>query len=400
MNKPITLFFCAFIFLVSCDDEKDENKGFPVLTVEVETNALHQGEMKWIYISEPGGPGLDSDILHVGTFTLNAEVIPETVDVTIYSIAEFAGFKQHSLITVRDVAVNQTFHFRKADAPTGNIVSGIANFEISNWDDLELGNNFFASPGSSNGFGFPSFVTIKNSIARGSVRLFKDVADVLFVARRDQQRVYTWAPNVTPNSSIKLDLENFTPIDYRLSLPLNFTSGSVAGFKQNLRFHLGTIGYESGYPGPTLGYIDGFDYYETFAGIYQMAYSVNYFKLGLRPSSIVFPQHKGRTVNGSISNFDYSSEPSYNYYAAHFTGTTHSVNWEVIGSSPDFKITFLPQQLKESFPSFELSELFSSFVETRIYLDGYTYTDFVQHYLDRSKRPKFYEFYQIMDFAR
>jgi hypothetical protein len=400
MNKPITLIFSAFILLFACDEEKDENKGFSVLTVDVEMNALQRGDMKWIYISEPGGRILDSDIVHVGTFTLNAEVIPETVDVTIYSIVEFGGFKQHSLITIREVAANQTFHFRKPNAATGNVISGVANFEISNCDPFEPVNNFVASAGSSNGFSFPPFITINNGVARGSVRLFTELADVLFVARRDQQRVYTWAQNVGPNSVIKLDLDNFTPIDYRLSLPQNFTSGFVAGYKQNLKFHIGSIGYELGYPGPTLGYIDGFDYYETFAGIYQAAYHVNYFKMGSRPSSIVFPLHKGKVVNSSISNFDYFSETSHDYYAANFSGTSQPISWEVIGPSPDFKITFLPKELRESFPSFDLSQLFNHHAESRIYVDGYGYRNFVDSYLDRSKAPKFYEFYQILDFAK
>ena len=43
-------FLLSLTFVVACDKESIE-KGVPVLTVEVEPNAVRRNEMKWIYIS-------------------------------------------------------------------------------------------------------------------------------------------------------------------------------------------------------------------------------------------------------------------------------------------------------------------------------------------------------------
>jgi hypothetical protein len=387
-------FVLFLIGVVACEKENIE-KGVPVLTVEVEPNAVSRNEMKWIYISEPGGKLIDSDIVHAGSFTLNGDVVPELIDITVYTIQEFTGFKNHFLVTMRDVPSNRTMYFRKQPLFNPALVAGTANFEISNWHRMEFsGSSFFVSSGSP-AFNFPSPpVIIEGSVAKGAVNMFADVSDLLIVGRRNGQRVYQRAENVSPGSLVKFDLEEFTPIDYRVSLSHTTTSGLVQGFKGNLRYVIGTPGYDLGSSVPTLPYIDGYDYYETVASHYD-GQTTTYHKVGPRPTSIVFPQHKGNVISMGLLDFRYSTDVSYSYYAATFSAMTHPVQWQIIGGSPNFKIKFLPPELKQSFPSISLSY---QFIELRNYLDGYSYEEQIEEFLDPSKAPKYFEQFRVTQF--
>ena len=169
-------FLLSLTFVVACYKESIE-KGVPVLTVEVEPNAVRRNEMKWIYISEPGGDLIDSDIVHAGSFTLNGDAVPEVVDITVYTIQEFTGFKNHFLVTMRDVPSNRTMYFRQQPLFNPALVTGAANFEISNWHRMEFsGSSFFVSSGSPT-FNFPSPpVIIEGNVAKGAVNMFATVS--------------------------------------------------------------------------------------------------------------------------------------------------------------------------------------------------------------------------------
>jgi hypothetical protein len=389
------IFLVALLLVTLACEEKPENPGLPVLTVEVETNAFSRNKMKWIYISEPGGKILDGEIVHAGTFTLNAAVVPEYVDVTIYTITDFGGQRSHDLVTVRNIPKGQTMKFNR-EMPVMQLSTGRMSFEISNWNlGNAWSNNFFASPGATSNIFFPELVGLVGNKLLGTVRLFSENANVLFVLNRDNRRLHHWATGVKPNDQVKLDIENFAPFDQYVSLPNKANSGQAWGYKGTSKYHFGNIAYEPDRPGPSLGYLHGFDQYETIVANSSVGLYMNYVKKGSLPESVSFPAHAGTFASASLSKVSYQSAVAYDYYSAFFIGWTIPLRWQVIGGDGEFRITEFPKELKESFKDFATHDVRFDNFELRKRLDGYTYDQFIFDFLNGNAAPQQYEFYQI-----
>ena len=132
---------------------------------------------------------------------------------------------------------------------------------------------------------------VENNTYRAVRNIYQDPTDVLITSYRDGERVFTWA-QAKPGDELVLDPQNFNLYDHVLAIPnpgpvLSSTTGKNNDGSSFLLSHTSSSSGSFQDP-PTIGYIDGFDYYFTRLSIWKNARNFYHIKQGERVESLDF----------------------------------------------------------------------------------------------------------------
>jgi len=397
--KRATLLLCCISLFASCDENDPEDSGVPVMTVEVDRNAFPRDQVRWIYISDANGDVLDAEVVRAGKFTLNAEYLPEQVDVTIYSILNIDNTKTHMLETFKRVPVSKILKVKKLQNPNTipPQVIGSVSFEIDNYQFDGSSGNLTISNGAFP-FNFsPFLVSYENLTMRGFYSLAAGKTNLLFVTPRNGLRAYYWAKNVKAGDALVLDHQNFTDCEYTIGLPYDMY-GQALGILNDSLYFIGSTETLPALGQNALSYVDGFDYYSTSLSRYVNGRYCNYTKIGDKVQSIEFPNFQGYLTNTSFENFSYTETESYTYRTSMWTYPGKTIQWLVYGDENPLQVKFLPKQLKESFPNLILGGFTFSGQTLYKHVDDFTYSDLVDARLGVTESSPFHEYYLVNSF--
>lgn len=238
---------------------------------------------------------------------------------------------------------------------------------------------------------------VENNTYKAVRNIYQDPTDVLITSYRDGERVYTWA-QAKPGEELVLDLQNFSLYEHVLTVPNpgSILSSTIGMNNDGSRFLLANISSHSFQDPPTIGYVDGFDYYITRLCIWKNARNYSHEKLGERVESLDFPNYTGTVTDNSIRSFQYSESEPYSWGVGYWYLTDHDFAWTIHGNeSSQLKINFIPREVAKNIPNLTLSDF--NFLRFVLYkrLDGVTFQDHFDQSFGVKEENKFFDFFEI-----
>jgi hypothetical protein len=138
-----------------------------------------------------------------------------------------------------------------------------------------------------------------------------------------------------------------------------------------------------------VGYNNGFDFYRTSAQTSSNKVGKSYNKFGTPVKSFSFPNQTGSITSNSFSNFTYSISGTFQMRQSVWANSESTFGWYVY-SPPEGKqlLTTIPQEILSKYSVIahdQLKYLGNTFT---IYLDGFTYSDYIRSRMNVSIAKK------------
>ena len=380
-TRAVLLFFGMSVLLFACSDDEDKKADPPLLTVVVDESYVVDGD-NWIFVTDASGDVLDTKSYITGqTVTFNSTNDADKINVTIFQGHDSGNLKELSFRTYTNLDRGDSLKLSLTANTPSTSSPGEATIEISNYSDAD---NVPASLWFSNTDGWNNSAT--NGVLDAVVTLLQSPADVLVSGYRSGVPVYSWADALMTDDIVEKDFAAFDayPNQIKLDYP-GVTSGSIVGYYAgNLTPYflsnssqLDQTTFKTNTP--TLGYLDGFDYYQTYAFNQNDGGTVSYYKTGSVNTSIAIPAFTFSLTNGDIKNFSFNFSEEYTYFDAQwqYQEDANWVHWN-IESEPgqNLGVTSIPPEIRSLYPQLDFSKLeyfgctFTKFLDGRKYRDA------------------------------
>jgi len=394
----LLLLFVTGMVLTSCNKD-DENGNTPgdLLTVEVDTSYHVDGD-NWIFVTDLTGDVLDAESYTPGqTVTFNATKDADKINVTIFQGHDAGSLKELAFRTYTNLDRGTKL---KLSATVNRSVStaGEAVIEISGYsaDDKLPGSLMF-----SNVYGWQSSTT--NGVSDVSVTLPQSPSTVLIAGYRSGVPVYSWVEGLSLDDTVTRVFTDFDafPKQIQLNYP-GVSNGSITGYYNgsNTPYFMSNTYQLDNTPfktsTPTLGYLEGFDRYQTYVYSQNDAGSVSYFKTGSVNTSISIPAFTYTVSNNAIKGFAFAFSETYDYYDAQwqYFQDTNWIHWDVLSAPGTFTgVTSIPQEIRSLYPQLDFSKLVYSGCTLTQFKDGRKYVDIVP--MSTNESPVNVEYYNF-----
>jgi hypothetical protein len=382
--RAFLLFFGMGVFLFSCNDDEGKKTAGPLLTVVVDESYTVDGD-NWIFVTDLSGEVLDTKSYATGqTVTFSATNEADKINVTIFQGHDAGNLKELSFRTYTNLDRGDSLKLSLTATTPPTSSPGEATIEISNYSDAD---NVPSSLLFSNTQGWSNSATA--GVLDAVVTLPQSPADVLVSGYRSGVPVYSWVSALMTDDVVQRDFAAFDayPKQIKLDYP-GLTSGSIVGYyagsptpyflSNSSQLDLTTFKTNA----PTLGYLEGFDHYQTYVLNQNDAGSVSYYKTGSVNTSIAIPAFTFSLTNGDIKNFSFNFSEEYTYFDAQwqYQEDTNWIHWNIESEPGQFSgVTSIPAEIRSLYPQLDFSKL-EYFGCTLIkFLDGRKYHDAVPY---------------------
>jgi len=396
--RAVLLFLGMSVFLFACGDDDDKKTVGPLFTVVVDESYTVDGD-NWIFVTDLSGDVLDTKSYAPGqTITFSSTNEADKVNVTIFQGHDTGNLKELSFRTYTNLDRGDSLKLSVTVATPPTSSPGEATIEISNYSDAD---NVPSTLLFSNTQGWNNSATA--GVLDAVVTLPKSPADVLVSGYRSGVPVYSWANALMADDIVEKDFTAFDayPEQIKLDYP-GVTSGSIVGyypsnstpyfFSNSSQLDQTTFKTNT----PTLGYLDGFDHYQTYVFNQNDAGTVSYYKTGSVNTSIAIPAFTFSLTNGDIKNFAFNFSEEYTYFDAQwqYLEDTNWIHWNIESEPGQFSgVTSIPTEIRSLYPQLDFNKL-EYFGCTLIkFLDGRKYQDAVP--LTTSQTPDHSEYYNF-----
>jgi hypothetical protein len=379
-TRAFFLFSIASVFLFSCNGDDDKKTAVPLLTVVVDESYTVDGD-NWIFVTDLSGDVLDTKSYATGqTITFNSTKDADKINVTIFQGHDAGNLKELSFRTYTNLDRGDSLKLNLTISTPPNAI-GDATIELSNYGD---GDNVPASLLFSNTFGWSSSAT--GGVADVVVTLPQSPADVLVTGYRSGVPVYSWVNALATDDIAEKDFSTFDafPRQFKLDYPgvssgyvVGFYAGNATPYYFNNSSQLDQSAFKTNTP--TLGYLEGFDHYQTYVFNQNDNGTVNYYKTGSVNTSIVIPAFTFSLTTPDIKNFSFNFSEDYTYFDAQwqYQEDANWVHWNIESEPGQFSgVTSIPPEIRSLYPQLDFSKLeyfgctFAKFLDGRKYRDA------------------------------
>ncbi|HEY5746529.1 MAG TPA: hypothetical protein VIU12_10660 [Chryseolinea sp.] len=369
--RIVTLILLSFacVFLSACHEDQPASR--TIFTLQVDEDYFFVGD-SWIFATDQNGEVLDAKSYSKGqTITLSTNKTVDKVNITFFnsltgttSFNTYAGYPTGASLRL------------SAPLPDGEPKSGAAAFNILNYDAsglLEF----------SNGYRTDAKGVIAGNAFKVNLSFYNTPSDMLITGYRADVPVYNWAKGLKDGDVVDRDFTaDFEAFPHQVKLDFEgsntaYVYARSAGQATYLKLidtnQLGIRRTDH----PVIGYIDGFDVYQTWVQNMKPGGSVTYFKTGAPTLSFTMPSFTFSLTSREIQNLSFDFSEDYTYYSSlwYYTGT-----WWGITAPPGTTVTqfSIPTEIATKYPDIDASKFKFSGVHFTKVLDGGSYLDAVQ----------------------
>jgi hypothetical protein len=389
MPRPVIYFIALFLVFNSCQDEEDT---VTVLTVRVEAGEIFNYVENWIFISDDDGRLLDIwEARNNSTHQFKAGAKRGTVNVTyFYGTPDFQSMTTYTRVPAdKTLKLKMSYAYPYNYSPTDVIGQGYV--VVKNFTGASFPPAAFSFSDGKWGGNLISDFQQEDQTVTFRILLSRDADSVLVTSYREGAPVYKYIDAPEPQDTISLDFSDFLLQDHVIDLKAHgYTIGGITGIRTddgNIARYLLTDTYMTQQnfepsANPMLGYIDGFDAYETSL---NQAGSVNkrnisYYKYGAPPESIAPPAFESFLSENSSRSVTSTINIPYSYKAATWNAGRRNlrISWFVFSENGDeFLLPDVPSQIIDLYPQFHHSNMDLQDVTYYQHLDGKSYGDFL-----------------------
>jgi hypothetical protein len=375
------LFLGMSVFLFACSGDEDKKTAAPLLTVVVDESYTVDGD-NWIFVTDLSGDVLDTKSYATGqTITFSSTKDADKINVTIFQGHDSGNLKELSFHTYTNLERGDSLKLSLTVTTPPTSSAGEATIEISNYFDDD---NVPASLLFSNTYGWNSSST--GGVADVVVTLPHSPADVLVSGYRSGVPVYSWVNALATDDMTEEDFSTFDafPKQIKLDFP-GVTTGYIVGYYAGNATpyyftnsnQLDQTPFKSNTP--TLGYLEGFDHYQTYAFNQNDNGTVSYYKTGSVNTSIAIPAFTFTLTNPDIKNFSFNFSEAYTYFDAQwqYQEATNWVHWNIESEPGQISgVNSIPTEIRSLYPQLDFSKLqyfgctFTKFLDGRKYRDA------------------------------
>jgi hypothetical protein len=387
---PALLFLSCAVFLSGCHSDDDEPTGPQnILTVEVDALYGIAGDT-WIFATDENGELLDAKPYAAGqTVSLSTSKRSDKINVTFFRYNKGDFGTDISFNTWVGVATGTTLHFVAPAVPSGdpNPQSVDATIKVSN----------YASNTAMLGISYGEGYALSGSLLSGNLEIdlsFYDApADILLYGWRSDVPVYNWAMATKANDVVQRDFNtDFTPYPHQVKL--NFEGknlATVSGYdaKKSRMISLMDTYWLSPSDHPTIGYLDGYDFYQLWVMNSKPNGSTNYYQKGAIDFSFEIPTYTFSLTNSDMQNFSFNFSHAYTYRSINwqYTNGTEYTWWTVnAASGQSVKGLSIPPEIAAKYPQLDMNKFTYSYISFNENLKGPSYLDFMPGVADPGAR--------------
>jgi hypothetical protein len=380
-SRTVLLFFVMSIFLFACKGDEEKKTALPLLTVIVDESYTVDGD-NWIFVTDLTGDVLDTKSYATGqTVSFSSTNEADKINVTIFQGHDSGNLKELSFHTYTNLDRGDSLKLSLTVTTPPTSSAGEATIELSNYFDAD---NIPASLLFSNTYGWSSSAT--GGVADVVVTLPQSPADVLVSGYRSGVPVYGWVNALATDDIADEDFSTFSAFPKQLKLDYpGVTSGYIVGyyagnttpyyFSNSTQLDQTTFKSNT----PTLGYLDGFDHYQTYVFNQNDNGTVSYYKTGSVNTSIAIPAFTFSLTSPEIKTFAFNFSEAYTYYDAQwqYQEGTNWVHWNIESEPGQISgVTSIPTEIRSLYPQLDFSKLeyfgctFTKFLDGRKYRDA------------------------------
>jgi len=388
MNRIVTLVGTLFVFF-SCDSGEDvikEEVNF--YTVNIESNYSTSDTDNWVLASDANGEWLDIQPYEAGETIVLRGVLPETnmFNLTFLDVQNPPTGKYYKFYTYSEIKLGGTWILAKPLTGTPRSPIGTATVKLNNF----TGNiaDIKVSGVKGNLIGSASKIGSEASL---QVTMFRDTSDLMLTFRQGNEYRTKLLTDVVRNSTVTVDALNAILPDH--NFPVSFSGNTFYyvgfyGYKPN--YHLAEVEFifsesidnDGGVPSLQMGYNDGYSKYKTIISYGVGKTYHTYYKFGSPITSFpVFENPSIEVVNNAVKNFSWNTDYTFSRSTAKFIDPVgKNIAWEVFGPyKQNTTISFhqFPQLLLDTYESLNVEGIIFSEGSVHLYLDDYTYDDFI-----------------------
>jgi hypothetical protein len=391
--------------LLTCSKKKDPAPAAVADHLTLSVNDNYPFPKLHAFITNSSGAVIASLSVHKGVNQIEIAPIPDVINLTIlhYYVGTQPGEQSQYLFdTYPDVALNSIVTLVQSNGNDFHIPgeTGKANFTVTNYS---LPNFNIPSIAFADGYTF-TFINTSPATASSDLMLHQNPADVLATthATDNSHPVYAWFKNVHPSDHDTIAFADFQPFPH--TIPLPFSGGvfaSVSGFKQTssgkAKYFLSFIDYQNGLstnPVSQIGYLDGFDSYETIVNSTvsiggSRSKTTTYFKLGAINPSITLPNYEMNIIDPAITafQFTYSGNSVFQIHTWGYSISDVYVTWNVYSDGTGVAhFVGLPEDVLTQFPVLNFSKLAYMYSCFYHFPDDYSYHAYFED-MQKGKYP-------------
>jgi hypothetical protein len=391
LNGFRNILLISLLLLLSCENGEDPVP-VSILTVEVSQAYLTDGTDAWIYVTNSKGDVLDIDSLQNGkTLMIETPNPPDAFMVTILRSKRLSSTDNFSFESYADISKGSKLILGSNEIITSQPppFAGYADFAIKNYTESGQPQQFI---NFSNGFYSGTAINTTTNQYTGNtftatVFLPETASDILISAYKSGDPVYSFIKGVKDADKLALDFNEFKKYENVIDLGAQGNSlGVITGFYKNR----GPMGYIMGSSNlitdlslpRKLGFLNGFDSYNTYLLSYRGTESIIYTKTGLPVAlPFVWPsfsvQIKDKTPQKL--SFETSNEYSSKSVSWFYQPAGLNISWTISGASgSDIRVYSFPEKLVSKYPVLDFNKLSFGGVSISGNKDGYTYEEMIK----------------------
>lgn len=383
---------------------------------------------RWVFISNQNGRLLDVVKPDAASGVIEFKGIADnTIMLTELRVISFENGSDtqlhHNITTYMGIPAGNSYFLsdEETNRTTYPDPVGKAKITLNNYQDSD---DPWLSIGFSDGYnGYNSWLdndtqTYDGSTFMADMTLREDPIDIFITSYNGNDPVFNWVRGASVGDSVVVDYEAFSPmIPVTINKPV--TNAYIQG---QLEPGVGGRGYFLSWSDYwrnsnhfsegeiiSLGYTDGFPYYDVYAESGQIFCcipheGVTYHKVGTSvPQSIHLPDYTFSVGNENLFNLDYTFDRQYTYKNLSFSEeqNNNSLRWIFyVPEGMEIEVPNIPVEILAQYPFFNSDNLPLHYVTFNEYLDGYTYTDYIKNRLENRSlnRPEFEQYRYYFQF--
>lgn len=391
--KPISLFFVVIVVSISCTTTDDDVPKVepPIITINVNSTFPAVGRI-WAFVTDSRGDVISSQKLSVGSNKFTGTV-PDIANVTFFEYSLDAQnhyrFTTYPNVTPSSVIVLDQANGLGWYSTTEYSLS--AKISVTNFEETI---NTSKQVTITDGYGYGYTQTTPPEM---TLKLHSSSVNVLVSGFKGDSSnpVHGWINDVKNGDIKSIDFNDFVPFDKTISLPHgNSLSAYIGGYKldgtKKISFTMFSTLLElnplAGNLNAKLGYLDGFDLYETYVSSWletQLSGIAIYRRLGTLNPAITIPEYDMTISNAELGDFDftYTGESDFQLHTWSYNEGNNYVFWEVYSddnSLPVFET--IPENISAQFPALNFSKFQHETSQFYHCSDGYNYSDYFQDF--------------------
>ena len=406
--KPICLFFVVIVVSISSctTTEDDVPKVEPaIITINVNATFPAAGHV-WAFVTDSRGDIISSQKLSIGSNKFTGTV-PDVINVTF--LEYWLDTQNHyKFTTYPNVAANSVMVMDQANGLgwySTTEYSLSARISVTNFEEtINTSKQVAITDGYAYGYTqtTPPEMTLKlhNSSVNVLVSGFKGDSS---------NPVHGWINDVKNGDIKSIDFNDFVPFDKTISLPhSNSLYAYIGGYKldgtKKISFTMfSTLAELSPLAGDLkakVGYLDGFDLYETHVESWletKLSGIVMYRRLGTINPAITLPEYEMTISNAELGNFNftYTGDSDFQLHTWYYNEGNNYVFWEVYSDDSSLPVfEAIPENILAQFPVLSFSKFQHETSQFYHCSDGYNYSDYFQDFQKGNypfTNPDYYE---------